>query len=106
MDRADVVVIGDSYVESPMLPGSSLLTTQLSHQLQTSVANLGISGYGPEQELVVLKRYALNLQPKTIVWVFFEGNDFYQLAPEDLEDLAVRGSPTPGLRMTSIGCGR
>ncbi len=93
MDRADVVVIGDSYVESPMLPGSSLLTTQLSHQLQTSVANLGISGYGPEQELVVLKRYALNLQPKTIVWVFFEGNDFYQLAPEDLDDLAVRGEP-------------
>ena len=36
-----------------------------------SVANLGISGYGPEQELVVLKRYALDLQPKTIVWVFW-----------------------------------
>ncbi|MCW5797950.1 MAG: SGNH/GDSL hydrolase family protein [Nitrospira sp.] len=85
MDRADVVVIGDSYVESPMLPGASLLTTQLSHRLRTSVANLGISGYGPEQELVVLKRYALALQPKTIVWVFFEGNDLYQLAPEDQE---------------------
>ncbi len=89
MDRADVVVIGDSYVESPMLPGSSLLTTQLSHRLQTSVANLGISGYGPEQELVVLKRYALALQPKTIVWVFFEGNDLYQLEPEDQAVSAV-----------------
>jgi len=85
MDRADVVVIGDSYVESPMLPGATLLTTQLSHRLRTSVANLGISGYGPEQELVVLKRYALALQPKTIVWVFFEGNDLYQLDPEDQE---------------------
>jgi hypothetical protein len=90
MDRADVVVIGDSYVESPMLPGSSLLTTQLSHRLQMSVANLGISGYGPEQELVVLKRHALNLLPKTIVWVFFEGNDLYQLDPEDQE---VSGEP-------------
>ncbi|MGC4054373.1 MAG: SGNH/GDSL hydrolase family protein [Paludibaculum sp.] len=83
MNRAEVVVIGDSYVESPMLPGNTLLTTQLSHRLRTSVANLGISGYGPEQELVVLKRYALALQPKTIVWVFFEGNDLYQLDPED-----------------------
>lgn len=89
MDRADVVVIGDSYVESPMLPGSSLLTTQLSQRLRASVANLGISGYGPEQELVVLKRYALALQPKTIVWVFFEGNDLYQLDPEDQEVRAV-----------------
>lgn len=90
MDRADVVVIGDSYVEAPMLPGASLLTTELSHRLQTSVANLGISGYGPEQELVVLKRYALGLHPKTIVWVFFEGNDLYQLDPEDQESA---GSP-------------
>ena len=88
MDRADVVVIGDSYVESPMLPGSSLLTTQLSHRLQMSVANLGMSGYGPEQELVVLKRHALKLQPKTIVWVFFEGNDLSQLDPED-QDVTV-----------------
>lgn len=85
MDRADVVVIGDSYVESPMLPHASLLTTELSRRLRTPVANLGISGYGPEQELVVLKRYALALQPKTIVWVFFEGNDLYQLHPEDQE---------------------
>ena len=103
MDQADVVVVGDSYVESPMLPGSSLLTTQLSHQLQTSVANLGISGYGPEQELVVLKRYALNLQPKTIVWVFFEGNDFYQLAPEDLEDLVKYMTKNFGVDSKRIG---
>ena len=89
LDRAEVVVIGDSYVESPMLPGDSLLTTQLSHRLRTSVANLGISGYGPEQELVVLKRYALDLQPKTIVWVFFEGNDLYQLDPEEQNLSAV-----------------
>jgi len=83
MDQADVVVIGDSYVESPMLPNASLLTTRLSHRLGASVANLGTSGYGPEQELVVLKRYALALQPKTIVWVFFEGNDLSQLDPEE-----------------------
>jgi hypothetical protein len=83
MDQADVVVIGDSYLESPMLPNASLLTTRLSHRLGASVANLGTSGYGPEQELVVLKRYALALQPKTIVWVFFEGNDLSQLDPEE-----------------------
>jgi hypothetical protein len=83
MDRADVVVIGDSYVESPMLPHSVLLTTALSNTLGTPVVNLGTSGYGPEQELIVLKRYALNFRPKTIVWIFFEGNDLLQLDPEE-----------------------
>lgn len=83
MDRADVVVIGDSYVESPMLLHSALLTTALSKTLGTPVVNLGTSGYEPEQELIVRKRYALNFRPKTIVWIFFEGNDLLQLNPED-----------------------
>ena len=105
MDRAEVVVVGDSYVESPMLPNSGLLTTTLKRLLGTSVANLGISGYGPEQELIVLKRHALNLQPKTIVWIFFEGNDLLQLAAEGEEleqahpDL---GTPSDDLWMRSL----
>ncbi|MCK6492790.1 MAG: GDSL-type esterase/lipase family protein [Nitrospira sp.] len=88
LDRADVVVIGDSYVESPMLPTSALLTTRLEQDLQRPIANLGMSGYGPEQELIVLKRYALPMQPHTIVWVYFEGNDLLQLAPEEDEEAA------------------
>ena len=84
MDRADVVVIGDSYVESSMLPSTDLLTTTLAARLERPVANLGVTGYGPEQELVVLKRYALALQPKTLIWVFFEGNDLLQLDQQDV----------------------
>ncbi len=96
LHRADVVVIGDSYVESPMLPNSSLFTTALTHSLGATVANLGISGYGPEQELTVLKRYALKLQPKTIVWVFFEGNDLLQLDPgAENSELALPEPSTP-----------
>lgn len=79
LDHADVVVLGDSYVEGAMLPSSDLLTAALARKLGTPVANLGVNGYGPEQELFVLKRYALSLQPKTIVWVFFEGNDLDQV---------------------------
>ncbi len=74
---ADIAVIGDSYVESPMLPGSMLATTRLAKLTQKTVANLGQSGYGPQQELAVLKRYALPLHPKSVVWVFYEGNDLW-----------------------------
>lgn len=75
LTTADIAVIGDSYVESPMLPGSMLATTRLAELIQKTVANLGQSGYGPQQELAVLKRYALPLHPKSVVWVFYEGND-------------------------------
>ena len=30
---------------------------------------------GPQQELIVLKRYGLPLNPRNVVWMFFEGND-------------------------------
>ncbi len=73
--RADIAVIGDSYIESQMMPGAQLVTTRLAELTKQTVANFGQSGYGPQQELVVLKRYAIPLHPKTVVWVFYEGND-------------------------------
>lgn len=75
LTSAEIAVIGDSYVESPMVPSRMLATTRLADLQHTTVANLGQSGYGPQQELTVLKRYALPLHPKSVVWVFYEGND-------------------------------
>jgi PAS domain S-box-containing protein len=72
---AEIAVIGDSYVESEMFPSSVLATTRLAATSHKTVANLGQSGYGPQQELVVLKRYALPLRPEYVVWMFYEGND-------------------------------
>jgi hypothetical protein len=74
--QADIVVIGDSYIEAPMMPEEALSTTLLSQLQGKTVANLGNSGYGPQQELGVLKRFGLALQPEAVVWAFFEGNDF------------------------------
>ncbi|MGH7230149.1 MAG: SGNH/GDSL hydrolase family protein, partial [Nitrospiraceae bacterium] len=72
---ADIAVIGDSFVESPMIPSAALMTSLLGQLHTSTVANLGVSGYGPQQELAVMNRYALQLNPKTIVWVFYGGND-------------------------------
>ena len=77
LSSAEIAVIGDSYVESPMMPVSMLATTRLAGIQLKTVANLGQSGYGPQQELTVLKRYALPLHPKSVVWVFYEGNDLF-----------------------------
>jgi hypothetical protein len=34
-----------------------------------------VGAYGPQQEAIVLRRYALAYQPRYIVWQIFEGND-------------------------------
>lgn len=88
LKSADTVVIGDSFVEGLTVPSEHLTTSLLAHLRGEVVANLGQSAYGPLEELVVLKRYGLPLRPRTVVWMFFEGNDLgdvigYQRAISD-----------------------
>jgi len=72
---ASVALIGDSFIEAGLLPSAQMLSTRLSGLLAVEVANLGLGGYGPQQELAVLRRYAMPLHPELVVWCFFEGND-------------------------------
>jgi hypothetical protein len=79
LSKADVAVLGDSFIESLFRPTPQLLTSFLSSRQGNVVANLGQFGYGPMEELAVLKRYALPLRPQTVVWTFYEGNDLGDL---------------------------
>lgn len=88
LDSAEIVVIGDSYMEGYFTPDERVITTRLSELQEKSVANLGHSGYGPQQELVVLQRFGFPLAPQTVVWAFFEGNDF--LDAERYEEKVLR----------------
>lgn len=92
LTKADIVAIGDSYIESYMTPESRLATTLLGELTGKVVANLGHSGYGSQQELVVLKRYGLPLHPSTVIWAFYEGNDFSETEEYDRQ-VASLGHP-------------
>ncbi len=72
---AEVVVVGDSFIEGWGVTAAELMTARLGADLHRGVVNLGQSWYGPQQELEVLRRYGLPLHPKACVWAFFEGND-------------------------------
>ena len=73
--EAQVVAIGDSFVEGAETDKSKTVVAELGRRLRTPAVNLGQSGYGPQQELVVLKRYGLPLSPRVVVWFLFGGND-------------------------------
>lgn len=75
LEYADIVVLGDSFVEGNYVSDAEVLTTVLARLQGATVANLGLSSYGPQQQLAALRRYGLPLGPKTVVVVFFEGND-------------------------------
>lgn len=75
LDRADLVVVGDSFIEGVHVEDRDLVTTRLAETLRVPVANLGRSGYGPQQEGLVLRRFGLPLRPRACVWAFYEGND-------------------------------
>lgn len=55
------------------------MSSALGRLQQCQVANLAQRGYGPQQELAVLKRFGLTLEPDVCIWMFFEGNDIDDL---------------------------
>lgn len=75
LKAADIVVIGDSMTEGMTVPEPLVVTSVLARLRKNIVANLGQYGYGPQQELAVLRRYGLALRPKVFIWMFYEGND-------------------------------
>ncbi len=73
--RADVVFIGDSFTEAATVEDSDTFVRRAGASSGFSVVNLGRGAYGPQQELLVLKRYGLSYRPRVVVWQLFEGND-------------------------------
>lgn len=94
--EAAVVCIGDSFVEGFMVPYERICAVRLGRILEVEVCNLGHDDYGPPQELLVLKRYALGLRPRVVVWFFFEGNDLMDLEDYELAQSGWRGYLTRG----------
>lgn len=83
LSSAEVVLLGDSFLEGTYVPADTLLSARVSSVTGLSVVNLGLIGYGPRQQLHLLRRYALGLAPKTVVWLFFEGNDLKNIRTYD-----------------------
>jgi hypothetical protein len=92
--RADLVLVGDSFLEAGLVPREQTIAAILERELGLVVQNLGCSGYGPQQEKIALERYGLPLQPKSVVWFFFEGNDLLDVPR--YEEARRTGGQDPG----------
>ena len=75
IQQADIVFIGDSFTEGATVPEEDTFVQQLGKKLNRHVVNLGCGYYGPQQELIILRRHGLSYNPRVVVWQLFEGND-------------------------------
>ncbi len=90
LESARIVIVGDSFVEGLQAADDELISAQLAKALDAPTANLGRTGYGPQQELEVLRRHGLPLGPRTCVWAFYEGNDLQDVETYEADRERVR----------------
>jgi hypothetical protein len=93
-DSADIVVLGDSYIEYGSTEADTFVGRLEEKLTGLTVRNLGKSGYAPPQYLFVLKRFGLQSQPKLALMAFYEGNDI----PEVQDYLLWKSGRTSELR--------
>ena len=95
LDRSDIALIGDSYIEGAYVSDEETVAVRLHELTGRAVVNLGVSGYGSLQELKVLEKYALPLGSRMVAWFFFEGNDLDD--DQNFENAMAyeRGVPAP-----------
>lgn len=72
-----VAALGDSFTDGLTLPIEQIWTTRLEQNLGLPVQNYGTAGFGPQQELRVLRDYAIQHHPRVVLLAFFAGNDIF-----------------------------
>ncbi len=77
----EVVLIGDSFAQGACVGPGEDVAGQL-RELGVNALNLGMGGCGPLLDLAMMKEYAEFLQPKLVLWMYFEGNDLQEIARE------------------------
>jgi len=77
---ADVLLLGDSYVEGFCVPREDRLA-EIVRKRYPATVNLGRGGLGPLGELALLREYGPAVRPKVIVWAYYD-NDWADLRTE------------------------
>jgi lysophospholipase L1-like esterase len=71
----DVAALGDSFTDALTLPVELAWPSRLEQRLGRRVRNYGVAGFGPQQELRVLRDHVLPRGPRVVVLAYFAGND-------------------------------
>jgi len=76
-ERFDVAALGDSFTDAMTMSVEASWPARLERTLGMTVQNYGTAGFGPQQELLVLKDFVARHRPRAVVLAFFAGNDIF-----------------------------
>lgn len=76
LEAYDVVVLGDSFAEGTYVTDEEVWPRRLETRTALSVYNLAVSGYDPHEYVASLERFGLDLKPRYVICMLYEGNDF------------------------------
>ncbi len=74
----EIVALGDSFARASGV--ATPWPQKLAEDIGSDVLNLGEIGFGPQDELDVLREYGLEKRPHWVIMAYFEGNDLYDAA--------------------------
>lgn len=77
----DLGLIGDSFAQGACVSAENNLAALIRRRGKT-VLSLGSAGIGPLAEYAITVEYVKAARPKTVVWLYFEGNDIDDLEEE------------------------
>jgi hypothetical protein len=95
-DQYEILALGDSYTEAAN--AARPWPDALAEATGLPVRNLGFRGYGPVEQVEVLRRYGVNSGANTVILGFFEGNDLADIIsaqdqpirmPSEVEDYTI-----------------
>jgi hypothetical protein len=95
--RADVVLIGDSMIYGHGVEEEDTVRNRLEDLLGTPVSNLGMQGAAAHSEYQIVKRHAVELEPRYL-FVFFLNNDIEDLLLLSEEEMMRFVSAPPDQR--------
>ena len=81
-DTLDMALVGDSFAAGACVKQGQDIAGQLRNRGRTVLTVASMSN-GPLMELAALKEYLLPLRPKTVLWMYYEGNDLQDLMKEE-----------------------
>lgn len=72
----DYALIGDSFTEGYSVEQNENIAAFLQKE-NLNVYNFGVGGSGPLVHYAIFREYIQKVKPKTIIWLFYEGNDIF-----------------------------
>lgn len=89
LNRAAIVGVGDSFTQGNCVSSDKNFMALIRNHYPATL-NLGMSGEGPLFMLATITEYSSFVKPKTVLWFFYEENDFGDLSVESKAPLLQR----------------